>query len=1044
MTGLTEDDLEHAFLGWLQEVGYSLAFGPDLAPRAAGEVAEPPLRRAAEAAVAYQAVSSEREAYDQCVLSGRLQAALERLNPGATPAAIQEALRALTTPASPDPIHANREAHRLLVEGVPVSMDLPEGGQHHCSLAVIDYQDPLANDLLAVNQFTVIEAGNHRRADVVLFINGLPLVVVELKSPADEKADVKKAWNDLQTYHAQVRSLFLHNATEVISDGWQAGLGTITAPFSRFQPWRTIDGTTVVSTAAMALETLTRGALAPTHLLRLLRAFIVFEDDGEAVSKKVAAYHQYHAVLKAVEQCVRATRPEGDQRVGVVWHTQGSGKSLTMAFFAGAVIQHPDMANPTLVVLTDRNDLDDQLFGTFAACKDLLRQAPVQAADRADLREQLTRASGGVVFTTIQKFMPADPSADHPLLSDRRNIVVIADEAHRSQYDFIDGFAKHMRDALPHAAFIGFTGTPIETTDKNTQAVFGNYIDVYDIQRAVEDGATVRIYYESRLAKITLGGGLDLDDAFEEVTEGEEEEQKAKLKGKWARLEALVGADARLDEIAGDLVEHFDARLEVMDGKAMVVCMSRRICVDLYERIVALRPDWHSDDDATGAVKVVMTGSKSDPPAFQPHIRPKPGRKAMAERFKDPKDAFKLVIVRDMWLTGFDCPSLHTLYLDKPMKGHGLMQAIARVNRVFKDKPGGLVVDYLGVAGELKKALRTYTESGGSGTPTIDQEDAVLVMREKYEIVCGMLHGFDLEAMRATPAKQRLPFLAPAVDHLLALEKGKQRYLDASLALNHAFALSVPHPEALAIREDVAFFQEVRAGILKLSSGPNPDGKTHDDYDHAVRQLVNQAVTSEGVVDIYSAAGIKNPDISILSEDFLEEVRALPQRNLALEMLKRLLADEVQARQRTNLVQAQSFGDMLDKALKKYVNRSIEAAEVIDELIDLAKKMREAKLRGEELGLNDEEVAFYDALAVNDSARDLIGIPELKVMAVELVEMVRGNVTIDWTVKESVRAHLRRMVKRILRKHGYPPDLQTEAVKTVLRQAELLCADWAA
>jgi type I restriction enzyme R subunit len=732
----------------------------------------------------------------------------------------------------------------------------------------------------------------------------------------------------------------------------------------------------------------------------------------------------------------------GDRRIGVVWHTQGAGKSLTMAFYAGRIIREPAMENPTIVVLTDRNDLDDQLFGTFSRCQDLLRQPPVQAESRAHLRQLLSVAAGGVVFTTIHKFFPEEKGDRHPVLSDRRNIVVIADEAHRSQYDFIDGFARHMRDALPHACFIGFTGTPLELDDRNTRAVFGDYISIYDIQRAVEDGATVPIYYESRLAKLDLPEEEKprVDEEFEEVTEGEEVERKEHLKTKWAQLEAVVGAEKRLKLIAQDLVEHFERRLEALDGKAMIVCMSRRICVELYHELVQLRPDWAHDDDDKGAIKVVMTGSASDPTNWQPHIRNKPRREALANRFRDPRDPFRIVIVRDMWLTGFDAPSLHTMYVDKPMRGHGLMQAIARVNRVFRDKRGGLVVDYLGLAHELKAALATYTESGGTGRTALDQEEAVAVMLEKYEVCLGLFHGLNRTVWMSGTPQERLALLPAAQEHILAQENGKERLLVAVRALSQAFALAVPHEEALRIRDDVAFFQAVAAALAKRAPGAP---RTEEELDHAIRQIISKAIAPEGVVDLFAAAGLKKPDISILSEEFLAEVRGMPQRNLAVELLRKLLESEIKTRRRKNLVQAWSFAEMLEQTIRRYQNRAIEAVQVIEELIGLARDMREANARGEKLGLSEEELAFYDALETNDSAVKVLGEPTLRQIARELVETVRRNVTIDWTLRENVRAQLRVLVKRILRKYGYPPDKQEKATETVLEQAGLFSEAWA-
>ena len=930
---------------------------------------------------------------------------------------------------------------------------------------VIDYDEPENNDWLAVNQYTVIENKHNRRPDVVLFINGLPLVLVELKNAADENATIWSAFHQLQTYKSELPTLFAYNALLVASDGVEARIGTLTAGQEWFKPWRTIHGEGIAPSTMPELRVMIEGVFDKRRLLDMLAHFLVFEDDGSgALVKKMAGYHQFHAVNVALGETLRAARTlaadhaaesgagyeagaraggePGDRRIGVVWHTQGSGKSLSMAFYAGRVIREPVMANPTIVVLTDRNDLDDQLFGTFSRCRDLLRQPPVQAESRADLRAKLSVEAGGVVFTTIQKFLPEEKGDRHPVLSNRRNIVVIADEAHRSQYDFIDGFARHMRDALPNASFIGFTGTPIELVDANTRAVFGDYISVYDIQRAVEDRATVPIYYESRLAKLELSERErpKVDPEFEEVTEGEEIERKEKLKSKWAQLEAIVGAEKRLKLLARDIVEHFERRLEALDGKAMIVCMSRRICVELFKEIVALRPDWAHEDDEKGIVKVVMTGSASDPLDWQQHIRNKPRREALANRFRDAGDPFKIVLVRDMWLTGFDAPSLHTMYVDKPMRGHGLMQAIARVNRVFRDKPGGLVVDYLGLAQELKKALATYTESGGTGKTAIDQEEAVAVMLEKHEVCCGLFHPFDWSKWISGTPPERLGLLPLAQEHILAQEDGKSRLMAAVRELSQAFALAVPHAEAMRIRDDVAFFQAVRASLAKRAPG---EAKTEEELDLAVRQIVSRAVSSDGVVDIFAAAGLRKPDISILSDEFLAEVRGMPQRNLAVELLRKLLAGEIRARGRKNVVQSRSFLEMLENSLRRYQNRAIEAAQVIEELIGLARDMREASARGETLHLTEDEVAFYDALETNDSAVKVLGENTLRDIARELVETVRRNVTIDWTMRENVRAQLRVLVKRILRKYGYPPDKQEKATQTVLEQAALLSEEWA-
>jgi len=1019
-----ESVVEEAALGWLADLGYAVIPGPLIAP---GELA------------------AERASYEDVVLVGRLRAAIDRLNPNVPAEGKEDALRKVVRLPGPSLVEANRAFHRMLRDGVDVEY-MADGRVVGDKVWLFDFARPEANDWLVVNQFTVIEDRHNRRADVVVCVNGLPLVVLELKNAADETATIWTAWQQLQTYKAEIPSLLAYNEALIISDGLQARVGSLTADKERFMPWRTVDGKTVAPANLPQLQVLLAGLLDKRRLLEYVRHFAVFEDEHGKVAKKIAGYHQFHAVQTAVETTVAASRPQGDRRCGVVWHTQGSGKSLTMTFFAGKIILEPAMENPTLVVLTDRNDLDGQLFGTFCRCSELLRQTPVQADSRAQLRELLKVASGGVVFTTIQKFFPEERGDRHPLLSDRRNIVVIADEAHRSQYDFIDGFARHMRDALPHASFIGFTGTPIELTDRNTRAVFGDYISIYDIQQAVEDGATVPIYYEGRLAKLELKDEERprIDPDFEEATEGEEVEKKERLKTKWARLEAMVGTEKRIGLVAKDLVDHFERRQEAIEGKALVVCMSRRICVDLYNAIVKLRPQWHADEDERGAIKVVMTGAATDPPEWQQHIRNKPRREDIAERFRDPDDPLRIVIVRDMWLTGFDVPCLHTMYIDKPMRGHGLMQAIARVNRVFRDKPGGLVVDYLGLAAELQKAMAAYTQSGGKGETTIDQEEAVAVMLEKYEVCCGLFHGFDYAVFMTGTAQERLAVLPAAQEHILAQDDGAERLLRAVGDLSKAFALAVPHPRAMAIRDDVAFFQAVRAALAKLGAGGGAGPSAEEELDHAIRQIVSRAVASDKVIDIFSAAGLKKPDISILSEEFLAEVKDLPHRNLAVELLRRLLSDEVRACKRRNVVQSRSFAEMLERTLRAYQNRTIEAAAVIQELIDLARAMREAHLRGERLGLREDEVAFYDALEVNDSAVMVLGDETLRKIAQELVETVRRNVTIDWTVKESVRAKLRALVKRVLRKHGYPPDKQEKATQTVLEQAEILCGEIAA
>lgn len=1039
----TESVVEDAALAWLAATGWEIKHGPEIAP---GEL------------------FAERADYGQVVFEQRLRDALARLNTELPSDALDDAFRKLTRPEGPTLEARNRPVHRLLVDGVTVEYRTAEGDIRGAQARVIDFDDVDNNDLLAVNQFTVVENKHNRRPDIVLFVNGLPLGVVELKNAADEDATIWTAFNQLQTYKAEIPSLFAFNELLVVSDGIQARVGTLAAGREWFKPWRTITGESLADKHLPELQVLVEGLFEPRRFLDMVRDFVVFEDaEGGRLVKKMAGYHQFHAVQMAVEETLRAAKlrtfdrvidsgylvqpmpggKTGDRRIGVVWHTQGSGKSLTMAFYSGRIIREPAMENPTLVVLTDRNDLDDQLFGTFSRCRELLRQPPVQAESRAHLRELLSVAVGGVVFTTIHKFFPEEKGDRHPTLSERRNIVVIADEAHRSQYDFIDGFARHMRDALPSASFIGFTGTPIELQDANTRAVFGDYISVYDIQRAVEDGATVPIYYESRLAKLELNDAEKpkIDPDFEEATEGEEVERKERLKTKWAQLEAIVGAEKRLHLVAPDIVDHFEKRLEALEGKAMVVCMSRRICVELYREIIALRPAWVHGDDDKGEIKVVMTGSASDPVDWQQHIRNKPRREALANRFRDPRDPLKLVLVRDMWLTGFDAPSLHTMYIDKPMRGHGLMQAIARVNRVFHDKPGGLVVDYLGLAHELKAALANYTESGGTGRTALNQEEAVAVMLEKYEVCCALFHGFVWSAWVTGTPEQRLKLLPAAQEHILAQENGKDRLLQAVRELSQAFALSVPHEEAIRIRDDVAFFQAVRAVLAK---GGHYPPRPEEELDHAVRQIVSRAVASEGVIDIFAAAGLEKPDISILSDEFLAEVRGMECRNLAVELLQKLLKGEIKLRGKRNIVQARSFAELLEQAVRKYQNRAIEAAQVIEELIALARQLREADRRGEDLGLSEDELAFYDALETNDSAVAVLGDETLRCIARELVKAVRANVTIDWTVRENVRAQLRVIVKRILRKHGYPPDKQEKATVTVLEQAEVLSELWAA
>lgn len=1016
----TESVIEQAALAWLDNIQYSVVFGLDIAPEGA---------------------SSERENYGQVVLLNRLQQSLITLNPKIPSDAIEEAIRKLTKLDSPSLITNNHTIHRYLIEGVPIEYSREDGSIAGDYVRIIDFANPDNNDFLAVNQFTVVENKHDRRPDIVLFVNGLPLAVIELKNAADDKATIWTAFNQLQTYKEQIPTLFNYNAVLMVSDGLHARVGTITANKEWFMPWRTIDGEGLDDTHLTQLQVVLEGVFEKQRFLDLIRYYIVFEDIGGGnLVKKMAGYHQFHAVRQAIQSTVTAAGPGGDRRIGVVWHTQGSGKSLTMAFFTGKVVLNSELENPTIVVLTDRNDLDDQLFGTFSRCHELLRQLPVQAGSRGHLRELLQTASGGVIFSTVQKFFPTESERAHPLLSDRRNVIVIADEAHRSQYDFIDGFARHMRDALPNASFIGFTGTPIELEDANTRSVFGDYISIYDIERAVHDGSTVPIYYESRMTMLELDESQKpkIDDEFEEATENEEVERKENLKTKWATLESLVGSEQRLQLIAEDLVKHYENRKDAIVGKAMIVCMSRRICVELYKAITALRPDWHSVEDGAGVMKIVMTGSPTDPVEWQQHIRSKARREELGKRFKDPNDQFQIAIVRDMWLTGFDVPCLHTMYIDKPMRGHGLMQAIARVNRVYKDKPGGLIVDYIGLADQLKKALSNYTESGGKGQTAIDQSEAVALMLAKYEVCCDMFHGFDRDLWITGNAQDRLSLLPRAQEHVLSLEDGKNRFVKAVVELTKAYALSVPHKKALEISDDVAFFQAVKAALVK--SQPDKQ-RTQEEIEHVIRQIISKAVVTDEVIDIFSAAGIKKPDISILSDEFLADVRGMEHKNLAVELLKKLLDGEIKIRARKNVVMARSFTELLENAIAKYHNRAIETIQVIDELISIAKTMREASNRGDKLGLTEDEVAFYDALGVNDSAVAVLGDDQLRMIAQEIAKSVRNNVKIDWAIRENVRAEMRVIVKRILRKYGYPPDKQAHATELVLEQAELICRD---
>ena len=1022
----TEANLEEAILEWLKDdLGYSVVFGPN---------------------IAHDGEYPERSSYEDIVLVGRLRSAIHRINPTIPEESREEAIKKIINMpySSPSFLTANQSFHKMVSEGVDVEYKRKDGTVAGDKVYLFDYNNLNNNDWLAVNQFTIIENNHNRRPDIIIYINGLPIAVFELKNPSDPDATLKSAFNQIETYKKDIPSLFAYNELCVLVDHVKnATVGTISSDMDRFMGWKSMDGKDI--NRNNDLETLIKGIFSKERIFDIIKNFIVFErekdlkNNANKLVKKISAYHQYFAVNEAVKRTLQAS--PGDHRGGVVWHTQGSGKSLSMVFYTGKIIQ--SLNNPTIVLLTDRNDLDGQLFGVFSNCSDLFRQIPKQAQDRNNLRQLLSVASGGVIFTTIQKFLPDNRGEAYPLLSDRNNIVVIADEAHRSQYDFIDGFARHMHDALPNATFIGFTGTPIEFSDKNTRAVFGEYIDIYDITRAVEDKATVPIYYEARLAKIELlkEATPTIDAEFEELTEGEEIEKKERLKSKWARLEAMIGSEKRIKLIAKDVVDHFESRLSTMDGKGMFVSMSRRIAVELYEEIINLRPQWHSDDINKGFIKLVMTGSASDPADYQKHIHTKEGRDLLAERMRNPKDELKLVIVRDMWLTGFDAPSLHTMYIDKPMKGHGLMQAIARVNRVYKDKPGGLIVDYLGIAPSLKEALLYYTQEGRQ-EPIIDQEKAIGIMIEKYELAKSMYYGFDYSKYFSNSAKEKAESAGKAMDHILGIENGKKRYLQIVSELSQAFALSVPSNEALRIRDEVAFFQTVKAFIIKFEQSGGLGGPTMDDYDQAIRQIVSDAVASDKVINIFDAAGLKSPNIAVLSDEFLAEVKGLERKNVALEVLKKLLNDEIRTMEKKFLVKSRSFSKMLEETIKRYQNQTIEAAQVIAELVELAKKIREEKERGEELNLTEDEVAFYDALCENDSAVMELGDETLKQIAQELVAMLRKNTTIDWTLRQSVQARLRVLVKKLLNKYKYPPDKQEQATKTVLEQAEILCKDW--
>ena len=1064
-TKITEDQIELLAIERLEALGYHYLYGPDIAP---------------------DSDAPEREAFEDVLLLSRLEAAIARLNPQVPPTARADALRQLHRLNAPDQIANNEAFHRMLTEGITVTYQV-DGAPRGDLVWLIDFAHPENNEWLVVNQFTVIEHGVNKRPDVILFVNGLPLVVIELKNAADEAATIKTAFKQIQTYKSAIPSLFTYNGLLVISDGLEAQAGALSAGFSRFMAWKTSDGKTEASHLVPQLETLIKGLLNPVTLLDMIRHFTVFEqtkreDLGTGITtietvKKVAGYHQYYAVNKAVESTIRAAdlagkpqiaedpatygnglpsvddQPKGDRKAGVVWHTQGSGKSLSMVFYTGKIVQ--ELNNPTIVMITDRNDLDDQLFDTFAGCKQLLRQEPVQAESRAHLKSLLKVASGGVVFTTIQKFQPEEGNV-YETLSKRQNIVVIADEAHRTQYGFqaktvdakddsgnvigkkiVYGFAKYLRDALPHATYLGFTGTPIEGTDINTPAVFGNYVDIYDIAQAVADGSTVRIFYESRLAKIELDkDGRKLIQQLDAELKNDELTETQKAKAKWTQVEALVGSEKRLRNVAKDILYHFDQRQSVFDGKAMIVTMSRRIAADMYHEIITQRPSWHHSDLDKGRIKVVMTAASSDGPLMAQHHTTKDQRRSLADRMKNPSDPLKIVIVCDMWLTGFDVPVLDTMYIDKPMRGHNLMQAIARVNRVYKDKTGGLIVDYLGIAADLKKALSFYSDSGGKGDPAETQEQAVALMLEKLEVVSQMFHGYPYEEYFAADTSRKLGLILAAEDFILGLEDGRRRYIDYVTGLSKAFSIAIPQEQALEVKEEVAFFQAVKARLVKFDS--TGDGRTDEEFETAIRQVIDQALVSDQVIDIFDAAGLKKPDISILSDEFLLEIRGMEHKNISLEVLRKLLNDEIRARAKKNLIQSQSLLEMLEKALRRYHNKAITSAEVIEELIQIAKDIEEMDGEAAEMGMSDFEYAFYSAVANNESARELMQQVKLRELAVVLTERVRANTSIDWTIKESVQAKLRVIVKRTLRQYGYPPDMQKLATDTVLKQAELI------
>ena len=1032
-----EDDLEQVALEWLQSLGYDYKKGSE---------------------ISVTGLAPERKSDKDVVLHERLEKALRKINSDIHPRFIEKAIHELTLEKSPNLLENNLTFHENLINGIEVE-DYDNEGQSIVEIVkIVDFEHPQNNDFLAVNQLTIVNGDYTKRPDIVLFINGLPIVVIELKNSTYETVGVEDGYHQLETYKMCIPQLFTFNEVLVTSDGINTKAGSLTANYDRFMTWRSKDGQTESSPGLASLDVLIHGMLNPETLLDLIRYFVLFQDDGkEHISKILAAYHQYYAVNKAVDRALLASSGQGDGKGGVIWHTQGSGKSLTMVFFSGKLIQM--LNNPTLVVVTDRNDLDNQLYSTFVKSKGrsgkgLLRQTPKQAETRKELKSLLSVESGGIVFTTMQKFEPEQNETTMAALTERKNVIVMADEAHRTQYGFNAkyddkgegikyGYAKYLRDALPNATFVGFTGTPVASTDKNTQMVFGNYIDVYDMTQAVADGSTVKIYYESRVIPLNLPQNLDLDEAYNDITEDQEEDVKQRLKSKWSRIEALAGAKPRIEALAKDIIQHFETRQQAMKGKGMIVTMSRRIAVDLYDEIVRLKPEWHSDDDDKGVIKVVMTGSSSDPTSFQRHIGPKKRRNLLEKRMKDVNDELQLVIVRDMWLTGFDVPSMHTMYIDKPMKGHNLMQAIARVNRVFKDKPGGLIVDYVGIAESLKEALKEYTESDQAQT-AIDTDKAVELMLLKYDVIQDMLYNLDYSKFNSDKKSERYYTISNTMDYVIGLgEDERQRFIKTVTELGKAFALCATESTAQELNDEIAFFKAVKAGLVKLLQPPK-EGKTRKtpaEVEADINQLVSQSVVTEDVIDVYQTLGLEQPDLSILSDDFLKDVEGLKQKNVAVELLNRLLKGQVKSLMKTNATVSKRFSEMLGNSINKYNSRSIETSKVIEELIQLAKDIKQEQQRGNELGLNSDEIAFYDALASHETAKEAMGDKELRAIAHELTKTVKENMGVDWSKRDSAKAKMRVAVRRLLKKYGYPPDLQKMAVEQVVEQAELMASN---